>query len=331
MRLDPPSFEMFFKAFAEASQMADQQLMRNAGRDYTPDPKASRFPEWQDRAKAQVTSIVAAFKAYAKEAGLGARTVKKWGPIIDRLVVHVGRDDLSAVTRSLLIDWKDQLLAQGLAPRSVRDGYIAAAKATLQYAVEQDWITSNPVVGIKVRVKKKSRKREKGFTRAEAEIILKATLAERSAKMSEEMAAAHRWVPWICAYTGARVNEITPLCPADIQTEDGIPLFRIRAENTKADEYRKVPIYDHLIEQGLLDYVKSRGDRPLFYDPERGRGGTPANAQWQKVGERLASWVRGLGIPKGVLPNHGWRHRFCGNGCGHGRAHSEHHPGTRAC
>jgi hypothetical protein len=44
------------------------------------------------------------------------------------------------VTRARLIDWKDQLLAQGLRPRSVRDGYLAAAKATLEYAVEQDWI-----------------------------------------------------------------------------------------------------------------------------------------------------------------------------------------------
>ena len=122
MVLDRPSFEMFFKAFAEASQMADQHLMRNANRDFTDDPNASRFPEWQKRAKPQVTSIVAAFKAYAKEAELGARTVKKWGPIIDRLVVHVGRDDLSAVTRAHLIDWKDQLRAQGLSPRSIRDG-----------------------------------------------------------------------------------------------------------------------------------------------------------------------------------------------------------------
>ncbi|RZN25991.1 integrase, partial [Bradyrhizobium sp. Leo121] len=111
--------------------MADQHLMRNANRDYTPDPKASRFPEWQDHAKPQVSSMVAAFKAYAKEAELGARTVKKWGPIIDRLVVHVGRDDLSAVTRALLIDWKDQLRAEGLTPRSIRDGYLAAAKATV--------------------------------------------------------------------------------------------------------------------------------------------------------------------------------------------------------
>jgi integrase len=310
IRLDQASFEMFFKAFAAASQMADRHLMRNATGDYSPDPNAARFPQWQEGEAPKVTSIVAAFDAYAKEAELGPRTIKKWRPIIDRLVIHVGKDEIAAVTRARLIDWKDKLLAQGLKARGVRDGYLAAAKATLEYALGQDWIKVNPAVGIKVRVKRASKKREKGFTLAEAETILKATLAEKSPKMSEEMAAARRWIPWICAYTGARVNEITSLHPGDIRTMSGIPVFRIKAENTKTDEYRIVPIYDHLIEQGLLDYVKSRGNRPLFYDPRRSRGGKDANPHYQKVGERLAEWVRGLGIADEVAPNHGWRHRF---------------------
>ncbi|WP_316399328.1 hypothetical protein [Bradyrhizobium sp. 33ap4] len=56
--------------------------------------------------------------------------------------------------------------------------------------------------------------------------------------------------------------------------------------------------------------MKSHGSGPLFYDPARSRVGTDANPHWQKVGERLAEWIRKLGIPKGVQPNHGWRHRF---------------------
>ncbi|MEC5293197.1 hypothetical protein, partial [Aurantimonas sp. C2-3-R2] len=33
---------------------------------------------------------------------------------------------------------------------------------------------------------------------------------------------SRRWVPWICAYTGARVNEITQLRRQDIKQIDGI-------------------------------------------------------------------------------------------------------------
>jgi hypothetical protein len=35
-----------------------------------------------------------------------------------------------------------------------------------------------------------------------------------------------------------------------------------------------------------------------------------SNPHFKKVGERLAEWVRSLGIDERVAPNHGWRHRF---------------------
>ncbi|WP_341511405.1 DUF6538 domain-containing protein [Bradyrhizobium sp. ISRA442] len=40
------------------------QRDRNANDDYSEDPKATRFPEWQGGAKPEVTSIVAAFKVH---------------------------------------------------------------------------------------------------------------------------------------------------------------------------------------------------------------------------------------------------------------------------
>jgi integrase len=91
---------------------------------------------------------------------------------------------------------------------------------------------------------------------------------------------------------------------------DGIWMIRIRAENNKTRKFREVPLHGYLIEQGLLDYAKSRGTRPLFYDPRRSRGGKDSNPHHKKVGERLAEWVRSLGIDGRVAPNHGWRHRF---------------------
>jgi integrase len=129
--------------------------------------------------------------------------------------------------------------------------------------------------------------------------------------MSTEMSAARRWVPWICAYTGARVNEITQLKPKDFLTEKGISVIRIVADATKGQEFRVVPLHDHLLAEGLMSYAASRGSMPLFYDPGRSRGGKDSNPHYQKVAERLAEWVRALGVDdKDVAPNHGWRHRF---------------------
>jgi hypothetical protein len=109
-----------------------------------------------------------------------------------------------------------------------------------------------------VRVRKALQEREKGFDADEADIILQATLGKPSGHASAETVAARRWIPWICAYTGARVNEITPLTGRDFVSRAGIPMIRICAQNSKTRKFREVPIYSHLIEQGLLLYA-SRG------------------------------------------------------------------------
>lgn len=74
-----------------------------------------------------------------------------------------------------------------------------------------------------------------------------------------------------------------------------------------------MPLHDHLVEQKFLDYVASRGDRPLFYEPARSRGGRDAGQHFCKAGERLAGWIRSADVgvtDEDVAPNHGWRHRF---------------------
>ena len=57
--------------------------------------------------------------------------------------------------------------------------------------------------------------------------------------------------------------------------------------------------------------MRTSGDGPLFYDRERPRKGSEQNQPFRKVGERIARWVRELGVDDPNMdPNHGWRHRF---------------------
>jgi integrase len=83
--------------------------------------------------------------------------------------------------------------------------------------------------------------------------------------------AARRWVPWLCAYTGARVGELTQLRACDIERRPFGPVMRITpdAGTVKTDEARTVPLHQHLIEMGLLDYVAAVArlgkQAPLFY------------------------------------------------------------------
>jgi integrase len=79
---------------------------------------------------------------------------------------------------------------------------------------------------------------------------------------------------------------------------------------------RMVPLHEHLLEQGFLDFVASRRKDPLFYN--RSNAELPGDAttnpkkpRASRARERLAIWIRGLGInDKEVRPNHAWRHSF---------------------
>jgi integrase len=306
--LDAPSLDLFAGAYATARKDALHDLIRRSRGDYGPSAFATRYPP----PPVPKVEALSAYDAFAKESGHALATNEKWRPIIIALIKFLGHDDLARLTAEDLVRWKDKLLlVDKKAPTTVQDGYLAAVRGTCQYMVDQLKLKENVAEGIVVHgVKKSKADGSKGFNLADAVTILTATLIPPSNKVSAETAAARRWIPWICAYTGARVNEITSLLPSDFKQPGGYECIVLREEMTKSGESRIIPIHEHLLEQGLLLYVEQRRKlgKPLFYDPARARGSDPANPHYAKVGERLAEWVRALPVDHSVWPNHGWRH-----------------------
>jgi integrase len=269
------------------------------------------------RSTKRKVSILALFDAYAAEAELKPATLKAWRTCLASMIAHLGHDDASRVEPKDIVAWKEALAAAGgddptRGARTIRDKYLAAAKAVFRWAAENHKIEANPTQGVGIRVKKRARLREPSLSDDEAAIILSASLAEGDTAARSPQAFARRWVPWLCAYTGARVGEITQLRREDVFEEAGIACIRITPEagTQKTDRAWKVPLHPHLLEQG---FVEALGDRsgPLFYDPSNHRGGSLGNPQSKKVAERLAKWVRSIGVDDPLVqPNHGWRHRF---------------------
>ncbi|MCP3404469.1 hypothetical protein [Bradyrhizobium sp. CCGB01] len=206
---------------------------------------------------------------------MAASTLERWRPVIQEFKDWAKDSNLAKVTKKQVIDWKNALLQQvrigrdvrRRAPRTVKDVHPAALKAACQ--IDEDKLAVNPVAGVVVRnVETERDDDEKGFSDKHARTILAATLQKGSRLLSGEMTAASRWIPWIRAYTGARVNEITSLLPSDIVTVQGVLCFSLPKERGKGKRKRIVPIHSHLIEQGLLAYVEERKKlrKPLFYD-----------------------------------------------------------------
>lgn len=112
-----------------------------------------------------------------------------------------------------------------------------------------------------------------------------------------------RWIPWIIAHTGARVNEITPLERQDIIEIEGHWFIHIRVgegRDTKTHKGRKVPVHRALVNEGFIDWVKTRPEGRLF------PGG-------KNEDQRLREWIHERVFPNRddlPPPNHGFRHLF---------------------
>jgi integrase len=70
--------------------------------------------------------------------------------------------------------------------------------------------------------------RSKGFSDDEARAILAAALNYGPGSERPCTAFAKRWVPWLCAFTGARVGELAQLRREDLRREGIIGLFALR-------------------------------------------------------------------------------------------------------
>jgi len=268
------------------------------------------------------TDLMALFEKYVAERQPEPASVKAFRRVMQHLI-DAGHSDPTKLTKADVIRWKEGLLAERDArgepvrsAKTVKETYLAALKVVLGFGLENGElgeVAENVAAGVTVRVPTKVRLRKPQFTEEEARTILRAALQPQPDTLTPEHRLARRWVPWLCAYTGARVNEMTQLRAQDVRQEEGIWTLLITPEagSVKGRKARVVPIHEHLIEQGFLDVVKAKGEGPMFYNPERGRGGKPGNPHHKKVGERLAAWVRTIGVDDpNVQPNHGWRHLF---------------------
>lgn len=87
------------------------------------------------------------------------------------------------------------------------------------------------------------------------------------------------------------------------------------AGTVKTREPRSIPLYEHLIAQGFLEFAKSKGEGPLFYNArgfkKSGDPTRPSRPRAVSARNHLGEWVRSLGVTDtAISPNHAWRHTF---------------------
>jgi integrase len=307
-----------------------QWLERRAQGDYSPDKYAERFPKEAQGPDSGITPWQL-FELWVKERKPAAGTVENW-----RYMFRALNDDfegrsagsiqpeeaeawlLKRVTANTPADTRARKRTR--TAETVKNTTAKAVNTVFRWGVKKKHLARNPFehAADALTVSKRPKLRDtQAFTPEERSKILSAALAVKAFRKQDD--AARRWVPWLCAYTGARAGEITQLRKADVIDRGGIHALKITPEagTVKNAHARVVPLHEHLIAQGFLRFVREHRDGPLFYRPRPTtsaqddplkRKKTPA----AQVRQRLAAWVRReLGVTDEELsPIHGWRHTF---------------------
>jgi len=305
-----------------------ERRKREAGGDYSPDPKSERFPEWRPPeqtkpiapASSPAVSLTGLLDGWWKEAAATGRkpsTHESYQHAVLSLVAFLKHDDAARISPEDVVAYKDFRVSsinprtgKKVSPKTVRDSDLAGLKTVFGWAVRNKRLPSNPADGITIKLGRKRKLRSKGFTDAEASAILNAALSHARGREQPHTFAAKRWVPWLCAYTGARVGELAQLRKQDLskQGEHWVIHITPEAGTVKTDAAREVVLHEHVVALGFPEFVAKAPPGHLFLKPSKKTGDVLGPLQGVK--NRLAEFAREVVTDPNVAPNHGWRHRF---------------------
>lgn len=277
--------------------------------------------------------VVEKAKVNAKSAR--SKTLDETKSRISKLISFLGDHDVAKFKRSDIVQLRDilclipktsdkALLAKPVAEQiriceeKKMDRYAANTvikdlkllSRVFSHAIDRGYIETNPVNGVTVKsaADKSQVKAAKGYTEGDIQLIFKDEVfhVEDAPKIYD---MACYWIPLICRYTGARINEIAQLRKVDVcKSESGIDYLYIRQgdeQNVKTvSSVREIPIPEHIKELGFLDYVASTTDW-LF--PK-----LPTNMYGDK-GLKIGQWWGKRVRSKNIViaqPSHAFRHTF---------------------
>jgi integrase len=317
--LNAAAFALFVDAVSDNLLQALFVLERRANGDYSRDDTPDSFPQFADGPlRGSGESCWELFEAFVTATKPAPKTVTRWRAVfleMQREFIEVGAD---GITEDAARKWVHGLITEKRRAGTVRDIWLSASRRVFGWAREHKRIRQNPFKEVRVDVPRKVQTREEGrsFTATEAITILKASLAYEKPTTPTER--TRRWVPWLCAYSGARPGEITQLRGGDIEDRNGLYVMKLTpdAGTMKTRNTRVVPLHEHIIDQGFIDMVKQVGKGALFYNdttPQQKSADPlkPSRSRADTARAHLGAWVRRLGVDDPELsPNHSWRHTF---------------------
>lgn len=316
--VDPRSRDRLLQQVSAAMEDAVWVNLQKAKGDYSDDGMSTAYPPFLSpvstpQAKEHTEGYIARasfddaidVEIQRRSAGRDAkplpeRTTRKFRMAVTEFAAFRQSKIIGTVTAREAEDWKLAMQDSGRLSNNTIAQRIQNVATVIDWARKQSlgevFPSRNPLAFVERPKGKPRDSSERTLRMDEARLILREA---RKATRPEL-----RWLPWMMAYSGARVEELAQLTPEDFFRIEDDWFYRITTRGQKtlknAHGIRRIPVHPILIQEGLIDYVDNHRVKPkdrLF--PERSQG-------------NLRDWVRReIGLTREELaPNHGWRHLF---------------------
>ncbi|WP_244602881.1 MULTISPECIES: DUF6538 domain-containing protein [Mesorhizobium] len=321
---DAWSVQKTARAVAAALQRASLTLQRLEHGEFEPGEEPSclhRSAVIQAASKensdtATLTGLVDGWWKESKAAGRKPSTYESYRDAFAYLARFLKHNDATKVTAKDVIAFKDHRLStpspktgKMISAKTVKDSNLSALKVVFGWGVANGLVAHNPAVGVTLKVGKPARHRSKGFSDEEAKTILSGAIFLERGQENPKTFAAKRWIPWLCAFTGARVGELAQLRKQDVSLRGDVWVIRITPEagTVKTNEAREVPLHRQVIDLGFPAFVQDAASGHLFLNVDSSEN---VRGALRGLKNRLAEFGRTFVADPHVAPNHGWRHRF---------------------
>lgn len=265
---------------------------------------------------ATLTGLVDGWWKESKAAGRKPSTYESYRDAFAYLARFLKHNDASKVTAKDIIAFKDHRLSTPspktgkiISAKTFKDSNLSALKVVFGWGVANGLVAHNPAVGVTLKVGRPARHRSKGFSDEEAKTILSGALSHQRGQENAKTFAAKCWIPWLCAFTGARVGELAQLRKQDVTLRGDVWVIRITPEagTVKTNEAREVPLHQQVIDLGFPAFVQGAASGHLFLNVDSSEN---VRGALRGLKNRLAEFGRTFVPDPNVAPNHGWRHRF---------------------
>ena len=258
------------------------------------------------------TTFDALITKWAGLATASPKTEKAFRATFNELLkIHPGLY-VETASKAHILRWRDALMNDKQSAGTI-DKKLSYLKAVFNVAVENDFVTVNPVKGIKPPAAS-DKKARLPFTVDELHTLFKSEVYSGARPLGGGGEAAF-WLPLMALYTGSRLEELAQLQRKDLEKDDALGWFMsisdiaedasVKSENAR----RRVPIHSELLNFGLVEYLdglKGASEEYIFPDlrPDINgyRGGN--FSKW------FGRYRRAVGIKDPRKVFHSFRHCF---------------------